>query len=81
MDGILTSLFSRPEWFSVIGLAIDVIAVIAIVWDIVITRREPLAFNPSDTILDRIKHYKITTACLFLLALGFLLQMYGSWPR
>ncbi len=27
MDGILTSLFSRPEWFSVIGLAIDVIAV------------------------------------------------------
>ncbi len=41
MDGILTSLFRRPEWFSVIGLAIDVIAVIAIVWDIVIRSNQP----------------------------------------
>ena len=36
---LVEALFAEPAWFSVIGLGLDVVAVAAITWDLVISGR------------------------------------------
>ena len=94
MAQILASLSADPAWFSVIGLALDVLAIIALAWDLVLARKGPIhsgsshvgepagdADFKSPTLMDRVRQSKITLLCVLLLVVGFMLQLYGEWPR
>ena len=96
MAPVIESFLAEREWFSVLGLAIDIFAVVMLAWDFLIMKRLPSrpgdrparpppqggeADPPAPTTWQRLRQEKITVLCLFLLAFGFALQMYGSWPR
>ena len=94
MAQILASLSAEPAWFSVIGLALDVLAIIALAWELVLARKGPIHFGSSQvgesagnadfkapTFMDRIRQSKITVLCVLVLVVGFMLQLYGGWPR
>jgi len=86
---ILASVFSEPAWFSVIGLALDIFAVVALAWELLLTDRSAFhsdgssggSSNTTPTRLERIRQSPITILCVFLLVLGFALQIIGNWPR
>ncbi len=89
---LVEATFAEPAWFSVIGLGLDVVAVAAITWDLVISGRPVvgagiprLAGGADDAavpgILVRLMQARLTVLCVALLVVGFLLQMYGVWPR
>ena len=94
MAQILASLTAEPAWFSVIGLALDVLAIIALAWDLVLVRKGPIHSGSSHvgepagdadfkapTFMDRVRQSKITLLCVLMLVVGFILQLYGEWPR
>ena len=94
MAQFLESLTAEPAWFSVIGLALDVFAIIALAWDHVLARKGPIhsgsphvgepagdADFKAPTFMDRVKQSKITLLCVLVLVVGFVLQLYGEWPR
>ncbi len=94
MAQILASLTAEPAWFSVIGLALDVLAIIALAWDLVLARKEPIHSGSSHvgepagdadfkapTFMDRVRQSKMTLLWVFILVVGFILQLYGEWPR
>ncbi len=89
---LVEALFAEPAWFSVIGLGLDVVAVAAISWDLVISGRPVdragmpgLAGATGDAAapgtLVRLRHARLTVLCVAVLVVGFLMQMYGDWPR
>ena len=89
---LVEATFANPAWFSVIGLGLDVFAVAAIGWDLVVSGRPVvgagmprLAGEVHDAavpgILARLRHARLTVLCVAVLVVGFLLQMYGEWPR
>ena len=84
---MLTSLQVGPEWFSVAGLAIDIVAGILLGWGLLITRGASLhaggdRLGPaSSSTWRRIREQKTTVLCVLLLLVGLALQLYGSWPR
>ena len=83
---MVSSLQLEPAWFSVVGLAIDIIAIILLAWELLIRRSTSL--RPTGDLDDptvsrvrkRIREEKMTVLCVLLLVIGFGLQMYGSWP-
>ena len=94
MAQIWASLSAEPAWFSVIGLALDVLAIIALAWDLVFARKGPIHSGSSHvgepagdadfkapTFMDRVRQSKIALLCVLLLVVGFILQLYGEWPR
>ncbi len=94
MAQILASLTAEPAWFSVIGLALDVLAIIALAWDLLLTRKGPIHSGSSHvgepagdadfkapTFMDRVRQSKMTLLCVLILVVGFILQLYGEWPR
>ena len=94
MAQIWASLSAEPAWFSVIGLALDVLAIMALAWDLVLARKGPIHSGSSHvgepagdadfkapTFMDRVRQSKIALLCVLLLVVGFILQLYGEWPR
>ena len=86
---ILASVFSEPAWFSVVGLALDIFAVVALAWELLLTDRSAShsgnssggSSNTTPTRLERIRQSPVTILCVLLLVLGFALQIIGNWPR
>ncbi len=84
---MVASLLAEPAWFSVAGLAIDILAIILLAWDLLIVGKvTPGGPGGRDQNLPpstwhRQRQAKMTVACVLLLALGFALQIYGNWPR
>ena len=94
MAQVWASLTAEPAWFSVIGLALDILAIIALAWDLVLARKGPIHSGSSHVgepagdadfkaplFMDRVRQSKITLLCVLVLVVGFLLQLYGVWPR
>ncbi len=83
---MVSSLLLEPAWFSVVGLAIDIIAIILLAWELLIRRSTSLRptgdlEGPTvSRVRKRIREEKMTVLCVLLLVIGFGLQMYGSWP-
>lgn len=85
----LASVFSEPAWISVVGLALDIFAVLALAWDLLLTDRSAShsggssggGSNTAPTRLERIRQSRLTILCVLLLVLGFALQIVGNWPR
>ena len=79
------SLQAEPAWFSVVGLAIDIVAVILLAWDLIIKQSiSQLPHGDGDVppnVWRRILEARTTVFCVLLLVLGFGLQIYGNWPR
>ena len=84
------SLLAEPQWFSVAGLAIDIVAIILLAWEHLIVRNvisgDPGGpggrdQDPPASPWRRLRREKTTVACVLFLALGFALQIYGTWPR
>ncbi len=79
------SLLAEPAWFSVVGLAIDIVAVILLAWDLLIKRslsqRPDRNGDVASSVWRRFLEAKMTVMCILLLVIGFGLQMYGNWPR
>ena len=77
---------AQPQWFSVIGLAIDIIAVVMIAWDLLIRRSHsfPSSSKPGDlvpepiNVWNHLREHRITVLCVLLLLLGFALQLIGN---
>ena len=84
---MLTSLQTEPEWFSVAGLAINIVAVVLLGWNLLITKGASARAGgdrvgpASSSAWRRIREQKTIVLCVLLLVFGFALQMYGSWPR
>ena len=81
-------------WFNVIGLAFDLFGAVFLAWDLMISNKEAIELGVSrwagdndneniklPAVQDRIKQSKNAKIGLFILAIGFLLQIIGSWPR
>ena len=87
----VAALVGEPKWLIVVGLALDIFAVMVLAWDLVLRRPGPVAPQGGDspdppatgprTILDRLKEQRLTVGCVFILVLGFALQIVGTWPR
>lgn len=79
------SLLAEPAWFSVVGLAIDIVAVILLAWDLLIKKSiSPRRDGDGDVASSAWRRFleaRTTVFCVLLLVIGFGLQMYGSWPR
>ena len=79
------SLQVEPAWFSFVGLAIDIVAVILLAWDLIIKKSISQAPHGAGdvafSVWRRILEAKTTVLCVLLLVFGFGLQMYGSWPH
>ncbi len=78
-----------PPWFSVVGLGLDTLAVIAFAWDVARGSTVP-ATVPAANVgggasrvswFERLGASRLAIACAFVLATGFALQIYGEWPR
>jgi len=75
-------------WLTVIGLAIDIVAVLLIAWDFVIVPKpseppaQPYGRPPRSgrEFVNRLRDERRTILCVGLLVFGFLLQIAGSWP-
>lgn len=87
---MVSSLLAEPQWFSVAGLAIDIVAIILLAWEHLIVRNvirgdpgRPAGRDqdPPASPWRRLWREKTTVACVLLLALGFALQIVGTWPR
>ena len=81
---MVASLLAEPEWFSVAGLAIDIVAMILLAWDLLIARKITPGGrdqNPPSSAWQGLRQEKMAVACVLLLALGFAMQIYGNWPR
>ena len=87
----VAALFGDPKWLIVVGLALDIFAVVVLAWELVLRRLGPVAPQGGDspdppvtgprTTLDRLKEQRLTIGCVILLVLGFALQIVGTWPR
>ncbi len=79
------NLQADPAWFSVVGLAIDILAVILLAWDLLIKRslsqRPDRNGDVASSVWRRFLEAKMTVMCILLLVIGFGLQMFGNWPR
>ncbi len=79
------NLQADPAWFSVVGLAIDILAVILLAWDLLIkrslSRRPNSNGDAASSVWQRFLEAKMTVMCILLLVIGFGFQMYGDWPR
>ena len=78
------SLLTAPEWFTVAGLAIDIVAVVLLAWELLL--RKAASHNAgggdaSSSPWRRLRERKMTALCVLLLVIGFGLQIYGGWPR
>lgn len=80
------------RWFSIIGLAFDIIGALIIGWGAVVSRKEAVELggtwlmdrdNPEDTppIQDKIKQSRNTIIGFGFLITGFILQIIGNWPK
>ena len=74
-----------PPWFSVVGLGLDTLAVIAFAWDVARVSTVPAANVGGGASrvswFERLGASRLAIACAFVLATGFALQIYGEWPR
>ena len=79
------NLQAEPAWFSVVGLAIDILAVILLAWDLLIKRslwqRPDRNGDVASSVWRRFLEAKMTVMCILLLVIGFGLQIFGNWPR
>ena len=77
------SLPTAPEWFTVAGLAIDIVAVVLLAWELVLKKAAShhAGVGASSSPWRRLREQKMTVMCVLLLVIGFALQMYGGWPR
>ena len=78
------SLQTIPEWFTVAGLAIDIVAVLLLAWELLLSKAAPNHAGgaaASSSPWRRLREHKMTALCVFLLVIGFGLQIYGGWPR
>lgn len=79
------NLQAEPAWFSVVGLAIDILAVILLAWDLLIKRslsQRPVSNgDAASSVWRRFLEAKMTVICILLLVIGFGLQIFGNWPR
>ena len=78
------SLQIAPEWFSVAGLAMDIVAVVLLAWELLL--RKAVSHHAGgggawSSPWRRLREHKMTALCVLLLVIGFGLQMYGGWPR
>ncbi len=81
---MVASLLAEPAWFSVAGLAIDIVAIILLAWDLLMVKKVTPGGRdqtPPPSPWQRLGREKMTVACVLLLILGFALQIYGNWPR
>ena len=84
---MVASLLAEPAWFSVTGLAIDIVAIILLAWDhLKVKKVTPCGpggrdQSPPPSPWQRMGREKMTVACVLLLVLGFALQIYGNWPQ
>jgi len=84
-----------PRWWNVVGLTLNVIGALVVGWGFLITpaaaeRRGQVVLGgaPGDQrnrelsqVRERIAAARNTLTGLLLVVVGFLCQMYGSWPR
>ena len=78
------SLQTAPEWFTVAGLAIDIVAVVLLAWELLLKKAAPHhagGGRASSSTWRRLREHKMTALCVLLLVIGFELQIYGGWPR
>ena len=84
---MVASLLAEPAWFSVAGLAIDIVAIFLLAWDLLIVRKVTPGgpggrdHTPPPSTWQSLWREKVTVACVLLLVFGFALQIYGNWPR
>ncbi len=81
---MIASLLAEPKWFSVVGLAFDIVAIILLAWELLIVSKFTPGGRdqmPPPSTWQRLRQQKMTVACVLLLAVGFALQIYGTWPR
>lgn len=81
---MLMSLQIAPEWFSVAGLAMDIVAVVLLAWELLLRKaasHHAGGGGASSNPWRRLREHKMTALCVLLLVIGFGLQMYGGWPR
>jgi hypothetical protein len=80
---MLMSFQTIPEWFTVAGLAIDIVAVLLLAWELLLSKAAPNhAGGPaSSSPWRRLRENKMTALCVLLLVIGFGLQIVGGWPR
>ena len=78
------SLPTAPEWFTVAGLAIDIVAVVLLGWELLLSKavsHHAGGGAASSSPWRRLREHKMTVLCVLLLVIGFGLQIYGGWPR
>ena len=85
---------SDQRWFTVAGLIFDVIGVVIIAVPLVVSKRKAVEIGAphfaGDTleenlrlpaVRDRLQQSRLAKWGLGLIALGFVLQLVGGWPR
>ncbi len=78
------SLPTAPEWFTVAGLAIDIVAVVLLGWELLLSKAASHHAGVGAATSSPWRHlgeHKMTVLCVLLLVIGFGLQIYGGWPR
>ena len=83
-----------PRWFSVAGQALDFLGALVLLSAVIVTKKEAIELGVSryaaetdeenaklPQVLDRLLQSRRAKWGLILLALGFFLQIFGSWPR
>jgi len=83
-----------PKWFTVIGLVSDLIGAGLLCYGLIISKKQAIELGVSricgdhddenlmlPQVADRLKQSRNAIIGIFFLGIGFLLQIYGSWPR
>ncbi len=91
---LIIAIENEPKWYSVVGLTLDAIGALVIVYGVFISKRKVGALikdakpyysekpnEQSPSIRDRILQSRFAKVGAVLLFVGFVLQIIGNWPR
>ena len=83
-----------PQWFSVVGLLLDIAGAIVLTYGLILTKHQAVELSATrimgDTeeenlelpqVVDRLRQSRNAKVGLWLLVMGFLLQLVGNWPQ
>jgi len=83
-----------PQWLDLLGLIITLIGAIVFACGLIISRKQALKIGVSRMaedsddkniclphVRDKIKEARFALIGIVLLAIGFILQLIGNWPR
>ena len=83
-----------PKWANIIGLILDVAGAVFLTYGLLISKKGAIELGVArwsggtdeekmklPAVRDRVRQSRNALVGMFLLVIGFVLQIYGSWPR